>query len=218
MQYKLAIFDLDGTILDTLTDLMNAFNYGLRRCGLPPRSLDEYRVFVGNGVKKTLERAAPAGTSEQTLAETYKHFTEHYKEHLSDNTKPYNGVADVLCELRRQGIRTAVVSNKDDYGVQALCEKHFPGLFDLCLGVKPGIEKKPAPDGVTEVLSRLKMERDHTVYIGDSEVDAQTAANALVGFIGVGWGFRGEKLLRAAGAGCVVSNAEELLTAVTDGR
>ncbi len=216
MRYDLAIFDLDGTILYTLEDLKNSLNYALTRHGYPARTLEEVRRFVGNGVRKLVERGAPAGTSSQELDRLYETFHVHYKQHDLDNTRPYEGIEALLEKLRGAGLRLAVVSNKVDYGVKDLCGRFFPGAFDLAIGERPGVGKKPAPDMVNEALAQTGVARERAVYIGDSEVDIQTARNAGMDEIIVSWGFRTAEELAPWGPKRVVSDPEALGAALTE--
>ena len=210
MSYKLAIFDLDGTILDTLEDLKESTNAALAANGYPARTLDEVRRFVGNGIGKLIERAVPQGTSKEATAKTLESFKEHYGIHCADHTKPYDGIPKLLEDLRRCGIQTAVVSNKADFAVQELCSQYFPGAFDFVVGEREGIRRKPCPDSVFEVLKTLKKTADEAVYIGDSDVDVETAREAGMDGIFVNWGFRGRAFLIEHGATCIVDTPEEL--------
>lgn len=194
-KYDLAIFDLDGTILYTLEDLKNSLNYALETHGCPARTLEEVRRFVGNGVRKLVERGAPAGTPPEELARLYETFHVHYKKHDLDTTRPYAGIPELLDKLRAEGMLLAVVSNKVDYGVQALCKRFFPGQFDVAVGDREGVRNKPAPDMVDAALAALGISREKAVYIGDSEVDIQTARNAGLEEIIVSWGFRTQREL-----------------------
>ncbi len=211
MKYQLVIFDLDGTILNTLEDLKNAANYALSQNSFPERTTDEIRRFVGNGIRKLIERAVPTGTDEEAIVKVHEKFTEFYKAHCSDNTKPYEGIEDMLEALRKAGCLTAVVSNKADYAVQELCREYFPGLFDCVAGERQGIRKKPAPDTVNAILAKLDISPDKAVYIGDSDVDVMTAANAHMDIIAVDWGFRDRQCLTASGAKVIVSTPKEAL-------
>ena len=210
MKYQLAIFDLDGTLLNTLEDLADSTNYIMRQFGYPERTLAEVRSFVGNGIWKLLERSAPKGTSSEEIDRMFELFKEHYGAHCADKTKPYDGVMELLASLKKKGVRLAVVSNKADYAVKALCEQYFPGYFDEAVGERIGIVRKPAPDTVNEVLKNLQMEKAQAVYIGDSEVDVQTARNAEMDCIAVDWGFRDKEVLEEAGAETSVSTPAEL--------
>lgn len=210
MKYKITVFDMDGTILNTLDDLKDSLNFTLDHFGYPKRTLEEVRRFVGNGIMKLIERGVPAGTSEEKIKEAYSFFIEYYSAHCADKTKPYTGITELLKKLRKDGIKTAVVSNKADIAVKELCDKYFKGLFDISIGEREGVRRKPAPDSVNEVLNQLGFSREEAVYIGDSDVDVETAKNADMVCIGVEWGFRDRKLLIEKGADYIVSDTEEL--------
>lgn len=210
MNYKLAIFDLDGTLLDTLEDLADSVNYVMRSFGCPERTLPEVRAFVGNGIRKLVERSAPKGTAEEEVDRMLARFIEYYKEHCADKTRPYAGIPELLQVLREKGVKIAVVSNKADAAVKALCEQYFPGMLDEAVGERAGIARKPAPDTVNEVLKSLQIDKSRAVYIGDSEVDVQTARNAELDCIAVDWGFRDASVLKEAGAEVIVSTPEAL--------
>lgn len=199
MTYKLAIFDLDGTILNTLEDLADATNYALTQHGYPRRTTEEVRRFVGNGIRKLIERAVPAGTPEEEINRVHQTFSAYYQQHCADKTRPYEGILQLLQQLRAAGCMTAVVSNKADIAVQPLCRHYYDGLFDYAVGEREGIRRKPAPDSVLEVLRRLQTDASQAVYIGDSEVDIQTAANAGMDNIIVTWGFRDRVYLESQG-------------------
>ncbi|HAH61244.1 MAG TPA: HAD family hydrolase [Treponema sp.] len=195
MKYSAAIFDMDGTILNTLDDLECATNYALAENNLPQRTTDEVRGFVGNGVRRLIERAVPDGTPVSLVDAVYADFSSYYEKHCADKTKPYGGMNEMLASVRAEGIKTAVVSNKDDYAVQTLARVYFPALFDAVVGVREGIKRKPAPDTVFEVMNRLGVPKEQCIYIGDSEVDIETARNADIPCISVSWGFKGRKFL-----------------------
>lgn len=209
IKYQLAIFDLDGTILDTLEDLASSLNYALETEGYPTRTLEEVRSFVGNGMLMLVKRALPKEHSEEAQKVTDL-LKAHYKEHCADRTKPYEGIVELLWKLKKAGYKLAVVSNKADYAVQILCEQYFAGIFDIAAGERDGVKKKPAPDAVNYVLEQLETDRTTAVYIGDSEVDVLTAENAGMNQILVTWGFRDDVFLRGQGAKALVSSAEEL--------
>ena len=217
MKYTIAIFDLDGTILNTLEDLADSTNYALKTCGYPERTMDEVRQFVGNGIRKLMERAVPEGTPVEEIDRVHETFTAHYKVHCADKTRPYDGIMELLQNLKKDGCKLAVVSNKADYGVQELCKQYFDGVFDFAVGEREGIRKKPAPDSVNEVLKTLGCSRDRAVYIGDSDVDIQTAANAQMDHIIVEWGFRDIPFLISKGAKVLVEKPEESLE-IVEGR
>ena len=208
--YKLAVFDMDGTILDTLEDLKDSTNFALEKCGYPTRTYDEVRRFVGNGIRKLIERAVPEGLTTEQIDRVHEVFTEHYKVHCADKTKAYDGIKPLLEKLRANGVKTAVVSNKADYGVQELCKEYFDGLFDYAVGEREGIRRKPAPDAVNEALRVLGIDKSEAVYIGDSDVDFETAKNAGLPCISVLWGFRDEEFLREKGATLFVHDPAEI--------
>ena len=210
MKYQLAIFDLDGTLLNTLEDLADSVNYVMRSFGYPERSLEEVRSFVGNGIRKLVERSAPKGTSAEEIDRMFEQFKVYYGAHCAEKTKPYDGIMDLLHVLQKQGVKLAVVSNKADYAVKALCEQYFCGIFDEAVGERAEIARKPAPDTVNEVLKNLQIDKAQAVYIGDSEVDVQTAKNAEMDCIAVDWGFRDKEVLKNAGAEIIVSTPEEI--------
>lgn len=210
MKYKAAIFDLDGTLLDTLEDLADSVNHVLADNGYPIRTIEEIRCFVGNGIRKLIERSVPAETSIDNIDKIHQEFITYYKEHCMEKTRPYDGVLELLKSLRKAGCKTAVVSNKADYAVQILCNKYFNGLLDAALGEQTGTPKKPAPDSVYKVLEKLEAQNTNTVYIGDSDVDILTARNSNMDEVIVTWGFRDANFLKEHGAKVLVSAPEEI--------
>lgn len=214
MKYKAVIFDMDGTILNTLEDLKNATNYSLRQFGMPERSLEEVRMFVGNGIRKLVERAVPSGTPKEKIAQVFDVFLEYYEIHSADNTSPYPGILELVEKLKKSGIKTAVSTNKADVPAQELGREYFNGIFDLIVGQQDGLKVKPAPDSVNKILSILDIQKKDAIYIGDSDVDVQTAKNSGLDFIGVSWGFRGREFLEKNGAKNIVDNANEILDLV----
>lgn len=200
MKYKLVIFDLDGTVLDTLGDLCNSVNFALKSYNLPERSLDEVRTFVGNGIRRLIDLSVPENTALSITDSVFDAFKAHYKEHSSDNTKPYNGISELLVELKEKGILTAVVSNKADFAVKNLADKFFDGLFSYISGEKEGIPRKPAPDMVRNAIEFFGVSSEDAVYVGDSEVDIMTAKNCGIDSIIVTWGFRDKEILINSGA------------------
>lgn len=214
MKYELVIFDMDGTILDTLDDLADSLNYALTQSGMPTRTRTEVCNFVGNGIRKLIERAVPIGSTEEQIKGVHAIFTEHYKVHCVDKTQPYSGIPELIQTLRTAGIKTAVVSNKADYGVQELCEQYFKGMFDAAVGERPNVRKKPAPDSVNEVLRQLGVDRTHALYVGDSDVDIETAKQADMDCVSVLWGFRDKQFLLEHGAKDLIAEPEELLSRV----
>lgn len=214
MSYKAVIFDLDGTILDTLQDLANSVNHALRTHGYPERSLDEVRRFIGNGVRVLMQRSCPAGLAEAAQDEALATFRAHYDVHCKDNTGPYEGIHELLNALLEKGIRTAVVSNKIEPAVIVLCDEHFPGQFEYMVGNRPDLAPKPSPDSVNEVIGKMGLEKREVVYIGDTEVDIQTANNAGIDCIGVDWGFRDGETLQKLGVKYLVNKPAEVLDIV----
>ena len=211
MPYQTAVFDLDGTLLDTLEDLYLATNHALTRHGLPCRSRDEVRLFVGNGVEMLIRRAVPAGTDEETTLAVLADFKTAYAAICEDHTKPYDGILDMLTALRERGIRVAVVSNKFDAATKKLCEKYFGDLVEVAIGERAGVRKKPAPDTVHEALRELGVTAEGAVYIGDSDVDIRTAENCGMPCISVTWGLRDKDFLIENGAKALVDSPESLL-------
>lgn len=211
MKYKVAIFDMDGTILDTLEDLADSMNFCLRKYGMPERSLEEIKRFVGNGVRRLVELAVSGGTDEKIIDEMCATYIEYYKNHCAIKTRPYEGIREVLKKLKEKGVLTAVVSNKADHAVKKLCEEYFDGLFDYAAGDREGMRRKPYPDSVISVMEHFGANPEEVVYIGDSEVDLQTARNAGVDVIMVSWGFRDEDCLRSIGAEKIIHIPDEIL-------
>lgn len=210
------IFDLDGTLLNTLDDLCDSTNYALKQFGYPARTLDEVRSFVGNGVKKLIERAIPNGCANENFEKCLAVFKEHYKQNMYNKTAPYSGVLNMLKELRIKGIKIAVVSNKFDTAVKELCKKYFGDLVQVAIGENEaaGVRKKPAPDSVFKAMQDLKLSVEDVIYVGDSETDVQTAKNAKIDCIGCTWGFRSRDVLAKEGATYIIDTPDEILKIV----
>lgn len=213
-KYDTYIFDLDGTLLNTLNDLAASVNYALRAYQLPEHTVEEVRWFVGNGVKKLMERAIPGGKQHPMFEQIFATFREHYMLHSLDTTGPYEGIQEMLTTLKQEGCRLAVVSNKFYQATQQLCAHFFPDTIEVAIGEHEaeGIRKKPAPDTVDEALRQLGTTRDHAIYVGDSEVDLATAHNACLPCISVLWGFRDKDFLLQHGATTFVSKPTEICT------
>ena len=213
MKYNTYIFDLDGTLLDTLADLAASCNYALRTHGMPEHSIDDVRRFVGNGVRKLMERAVPDGAANPDFEATFATFREYYMLHSLDTTKPYPGVPEVLAELKAHGCRLAVVSNKMMAATVELCHHFFPDTIEVAIGENEaaGIRKKPAPDTVFAALKELGVEKEYAVYVGDSDVDIATARNAGIPCISVLWGFRDSEFLLEYGAETFILKPSDLL-------
>lgn len=210
MRYQAVVFDLDGTLLYTLEDLYRATNHGLASCGLPPRTKDEVRSFVGNGYRQLARLAVPAGTPDEVQEQVLASFNAFYAIHAHDHTGPYPGIEELLERLMAAGLHLAVVSNKGDAAVQDLMATRFPNTFEAVAGERAGVRRKPAPDTVDAVLAQMGIPCEQAVYVGDSEVDVATAAAAGCDCIIVTWGYRSIEELRAAGATVLVDTAEEL--------
>ena len=210
-KYKTVIFDLDGTLLDTLEDLCDSTNFALASFGYPERTLEEVRSFVGNGIGKLIERALPRGLENADYNAVLERFKAHYGENCNNKTKAYEGIYELLNALKSNDIGIAVVSNKVDSAVRELCERYFGGFFTIAIGEKENIRRKPAPDSVFAAMEKLGAVPASTVYVGDSEVDVQTAKNVGVDLIAVSWGFREREELRKLGDFPIAKTATELL-------
>lgn len=214
MKYKAIIFDLDGTLTDTLFDLKESTNYALRYMEWPERTLEEVRSFVGNGVRRLMEQAVPSDAEELEFDECFSVFQEHYVKHCQDHTSLYPGIAELLAELKSRGYKMAIVSNKLQRGVDELYKTFFDGLIDVAIGERKGVRRKPMPDMVELALRELGVDAHDAVYVGDSEVDMATARNAGLPCITVLWGFRDRDYLKEIGAFQMVEKPEEILSLV----
>lgn len=203
------VWDLDGTLMDTLTDLMLSTNYALRQCGMHERTYDEVRRFVGNGIHKLIERAVAEGTKADDLEKCFSIFQQYYVEHCKDNTKPYDGIIDVIATLHRHGVRQAIVSNKLQAGVTELHNTWFRDIIDVAIGETPDVQRKPAPDMVHKAMRELNA--SYYIYIGDSDVDLATARNAGLPCISVLWGFRDKDFLIEHGATTFAETPQDIL-------
>ena len=213
MRYQTYVFDLDGTLLDTLGDLAASTNYALRTYGMPEHSLDDVRRFVGNGVRVLMERAVPKGADNPQFEAAFQTFREHYMQHSLDTTKPYDGIIETLEALKAEGCRLAVVSNKMMAATQELCRHFFRDTIEVAIGEHEaqGIRKKPAPDTVNEAFRQLGVGKERAVYVGDSDVDILTARHSGLPCISVLWGFRDRDFLIQHGAETFISAPSELL-------
>ena len=214
MKYRAVIFDLDGTLLDTLQDLRDAVNYALRQNGYPERTTGEIRQYVGNGVERLIRRSVPEGTCAHEEARCLTVFKERYAAHSRVKTHAYEGISELLFALKSDGVKIGVVSNKLHPAVAALCRDFFSGLIDYAVGEREGVPRKPAPDCVFECMDQLGVKTGETLFVGDSEVDMLTANNAGLDSVGVLWGFRDEALLHASGAGRIAAKPEDILMIV----
>lgn len=210
MSYKAVLFDMDGTLLDTLEDLCDSTNHALAQMGYPLRGIEEIRRFIGNGAEKQIRRAVPEGTSEGKIMETLAAFRAYYQDHCQIKTKVYDGLLDVLSELKEKGVKMAVVSNKPDAAVKKLSREYFGDRLDYAIGPSDGVRCKPYPDMAEEALKALGVEKKDAVFVGDSEVDVQTGLNAGLDVIAVSWGFRSREVVIEAGAKMIADDASEL--------
>lgn len=216
-KYALAIFDMDGTILNTIDDLADSLNVILERYSMPLHTVDQVRFMVGNGIPKLIERAIPNGRDNPKFDEILKEYIAYYEEHSAIKTRPYDGIVEAVKALRKSGVKIAVNTNKVEAAALDLVAKYFPDCFDIVSGSRPGLPPKPAPDGVYEILKRAgidgKSQGQKAVFIGDSDVDLQTGINAGLDVIGVDWGFRGKAFLLEHGAteDNIVMKADELV-------
>ncbi len=205
------IFDLDGTLLNTLEDLMDSVNFALGRQGYPLRNISEIRSFVGNGIRLLMERAVPnevIGTD--TFEICFEDFVDYYKIHMEDKTAPYDGINDMLSNIKKIGFKTAIVTNKADFAAQDLCKRMFGENIDLVVGSSDDRPNKPAPDGVFYALKKLDSKLENTVFVGDADTDILTAKNAGLSSIGVLWGFRDREIIEVEGAEYIVETVKEL--------
>ena len=211
MEYTTIIWDLDGTLMDTLQDLWLSTNHALKAYGMKERTFEEVRSFVGNGVRKLIERAVPDGENNPQFEEVFAEFKKHYMVHCKDNTGLYPGIAETLRELKARGMRMAIVSNKLQAGVTELHREWFADTIEVAIGEREGMARKPAPDMVETALRELGVGKENAVYIGDSDVDLATARNAGLPCISVLWGFRDRDFLERHGATTFIEKPDELL-------
>lgn len=211
------IFDLDGTLLNTLGDLRAATNHALEVRGLPPHSMEEIRQFIGNGIRLLICRAMPEGTPEAEIDAALDDFKAYYAAHIHDRTVPYDGIPQLLTALRKRGIKVAVLSNKIDSASQQLIEYFFPGKTDVVFGEHVGVPRKPDPTSCQMVMQQLGVQPEQVLYVGDSGTDMQTAKNAGLYAVGVTWGFRSKEVLLEYGADVLVHRPEQILQILDSG-
>lgn len=211
MKYKTLIFDLDGTLLNTLLDLASSVNYAMRECGFCERTTDEVRRFIGNGVEVLIRRAVPEGTSEEEYKKALDVFKTHYKQNSRNKTAPYDGICELLQKLKEDGYNLAIVSNKVDFAVKDLRDEFFNGLIDVAIGDSDATRTKPEPDMVYKAIEELGADIESCIYIGDTDVDIETAKNSGMDCISVSWGFRTRKELEEYGATMIADCAEDIL-------
>lgn len=211
MKYKTLIFDLDGTLLNTLLDLASSVNYAMRECGFCERTTDEVRRFIGNGVEVLIRRAVPEGTSEEEYKKALDVFKTHYKQNSRNKTAPYDGICELLQKLKEDGYNLAIVSNKVDFAVKDLRDEFFNGLIDVAIGDSDATRTKPEPDMVYKAIEELGVDKESCIYIGDTDVDIETARNSGMDCISVSWGFRLRSELEECGATMIADCAEDIL-------
>lgn len=211
MKYEAVIFDLDGTLVDTLDDLTDSVNFALSSFGFPMRNREEVRSFVGNGVRKLVYLSVPEGTDEETSEKCLGVFKEHYRNNSRNKTKPYDGIIELLEKLCESDVKTAVVTNKMQSAAKDIVEFFFGNKISLAVGQVDGVAQKPNPDGVLLVLEKFGIKKEKAVYVGDSEVDCLTARNAGIDCIGVTWGFRDAEVLKESGARIIADSPDEII-------
>lgn len=211
MSISTVIFDLDGTLLYTLEDLTDSVNYALSQISAPQRTISEIKSFLGNGVHILIKNALPEDADELKTDKCISIFKEHYTQNMFNKTKPYDGIIDLLKQLKQDGYKTAVISNKFDSAVKILVKHYFDGLIDVAAGQKENIDKKPSADGVNKIITELNADRSECIMVGDSEVDIQTANNSGIPCISVTWGYKDIDFLYNNGAETLIYSPEELL-------
>ena len=213
MRKKIVIFDLDGTLLNTLIDLTNSTNFALQSFGYPQKTVEQVRDYVGNGVVKLIERAIPDGLANPDFENCLNLFKQDYKKNMYKNVRVYDGISGLLAALKNMDIKISVVSNKFDLAVKDLCNKLFPDLIDAAYGENEaeGIKKKPSPDMVLKVMNSFSLTKEECLYVGDSEVDIETAYNAGIDCVSVTWGFKSIEFLKEHGAKNIVNSPSEII-------
>ncbi len=211
MKKNTIIFDLDGTLLNTLADLHSSFNYAITSFGFPARTFEEIKSFVGNGIRLAIERALPSTIQEEDLEKVVSYFKIYYKDHMHEKTQPYEGIIPMLEELKKRGFKMAVVSNKYDMAVKELTKKYFGNYINIAIGEGIGIEKKPKPDGVLKAIKELNSSIEESIYVGDSDVDIKTAQNINMDCISVLWGFRDKEFLKQNGATIFAATPHDII-------
>ena len=217
MAYQAVLFDMDGTVLDTLTDLAAAANTALRQFGLPAVSREKVCASLGNGASHLIHCCVPEGTEEELTRQVLAWYKPWYDAHCRIETRPYPGILELMARLKARGVKQAIISNKGDEAVQALAAEFFPGLLEVAVGESATVRRKPDPDAVLAAAARMGVPLSACVYVGDTEVDLATARNAGMDCLSVSWGFRSEEQLRAAGATRIAHTAEELEADITAG-
>ena len=210
MRYKAVLFDMDGTVMNTIEDLNDSVNFTLRHFRMPEIRLADTMRFVGNGARRLIEQAVPAGTGGETLEKVLEYYVNYYKAHCMIKTAPYEGITELMKRLQEAGLRQVIISNKPDPATREIAERFFGGLTEFAIGERPGLRRKPWPDMVDASVKRLALKKQDCVFVGDSEVDCITAKNAELDCISVLWGFRDRQTLAEAGASVFAESPAEL--------
>ncbi len=214
MKYNTIIFDLDGTLLNTLDDLCDSLNEILVKNGYEARTLEDVKRFVGNGARNLIQLSLPEHSSEEEVDRILEEYKNHYNHNMQNKTRPFNGIMELLLDLNRYNYKIAIVSNKFDSSVKALAKTYFGNLIPVAIGETDEIRRKPAPDAVFAAVKELGSDLNHTIFVGDSETDVRTAKNAGIPCIGVTWGFRCRDVLRNEGADFLIDTPRELMTLI----
>lgn len=214
MKYDTIIFDLDGTLLNTLDDIRDSLNVALAKKGYPLKTLEEVRSFVGDGVKTLVKRSVPSSCTDAEIHDILTDYKTDYKLNMENKTRPYNGIMELLLNLHRYNYKMAIVSNKYDSAVKSLSKTYFGNIIPVAIGESTDVKRKPAPDSVFEAVKELGADLGRTILVGDSEVDVATAKSAGIPCIGVTWGFRSREILNQAGVDFIIDTPKEILTLI----
>jgi phosphoglycolate phosphatase len=214
MKYDTIIFDLDGTLLNTLDDLADSINTVMQQEGYQTRTKEEVREFIGDGAKMLIKRSLPQGAPDTEVLRCLTMFREIYLKNMRNQTKPYDGIPELLKKLKEMGIKVGVVSNKPDEATREMCRMYFHEDVDAAIGDNPARKRKPEPDNVYEALKQLDSRKDKTLYVGDSDIDAATAKNAGLTCVGVTWGYRSRETLLKAGADHIIDEPQQLIALI----
>jgi phosphoglycolate phosphatase len=211
MRYKAVVFDLDGTLLNTLSDLCDSVNHVMRSFSFPEQTLEQTKSKIGDGIKMLIERSVPGGSENPFFEEAFLKFKDYYTAHSNIKTAPFDGILELIDELKSRKIHLAVVSNKNDAAVKLLCKEYFGDVFEAVIGETPQGRRTPAPDSVFAAIDLMGLDKSDCVYVGDSQVDVATAKNAGIDLIAVTWGFRDKEILKKAGAAVFAESPQDIL-------